>query len=302
MLLSDYEGENLYLCALELFVRTGHTFVSGPIFYNHTPEQFFYIDNHFDGALSHIERGLFLSFNNVSFLFCNCDCAYYSINLAVNRDQRSQLAHDIHTLLHRVTSVPASVCLFRHEDEVLVSMVGYQYRCMLSDWYRMDDDYRRLEDRLHISNMSLENTKEFFSDLVFVLARHYYFLGFPSYYELLPIDFVSNRGPDVLKSDIDEVLEEEYSKLLMDYGDDFVEYQEKTSKERENIQKVLEIMLLSVDDEENPFEENSFESGENEKMGEQKDIYAYEDVDPEVFQKAELMVKWLNKHGDEKDE
>ena len=109
-MLTDYEGENLYLYAMQLFMRTGHAFVPDPIFYNHTPEQFFYIDNHFDGALSQTERGLFSSFNNVSFLFCNCDCDYYSINLAVDGSQISQLAHDVHTLLHRFTSAPASVC------------------------------------------------------------------------------------------------------------------------------------------------------------------------------------------------
>ena len=306
MLQSDYDGENFYLFVLDLFSKAGHVFTSIPEFNNHSPEQFVFFDNKSDMALSHEQRVLFQVFDNVSRLFTVNNCAFFSINLLTTKDDRSQAAHDIHTMVHPITGMEGTVCVFRYNDEVMLSFSGFGYRCILSDWYPMEDDFDHLLDKLDIANMSISREEDYFNDMIYSLARYYYLHDQPTTYELLPIDFISNAGIEgVDRDEIDRQIEYELAATYRNYGEDYVEYDESTVSKGEDIGAELDMMLLEMDDDnDNPFgeeiepeddyldEDDSFDDDEDAE----RDYYEFDDVDPEIFRDPTLMVKWINKN------
>lgn len=306
MLWQDYDGEVFYLYAMDLFSKAGHVFTSVPEFVNHSPEQFVYFDNRSDVALSREQRALFRVFNNVSRLFSVNNCTFFSINLLTTRESRSQTAHDIHMTIHPITGAVGTICLFRCDDEVMISFAGFGYRCILSDWYPMVADIDHLLEHLDIVNMSITRDVDYFNDMIYFLARDYYLHDQPTTYDLLPIDFISNAGIDgVNREEIDKQIEYELAAPQRNYGDDYVEYDETAVSVSEDINAELDLMLLEMDDDnDNPFgeeiesddaeldEDDSFESDEE---GKERDFYEFDDVDPEIFRDPTLMVKWLEK-------
>ena len=306
MLRLDYNGEVFYKYAMDLFYKAGHVFTSTPEFFNHSPEQFVYFDNRSDVALSREQRALFRVFNNVSRLFSVNDCVFFSVNLLTNRESRSQTAHDIHMMIHPITGSIGTICLFKYDDEVMMSFAGFGYRCILSDWYPMDADIDRLLERLDIANISIAQEVGYFNDMVYFLARDYYLHAQPTTYELLPIDFISNAGIDgVDREEIDKKIEYELAAPQRNYGDDYVVYDETAVTKGEDINAELDLMLLEMDDDnDNPFgeeiesedddldEDDTFDESDEDA---EKDFYEFDDVDPEIFRDPTLMVKWLNK-------
>ena len=300
----DYDGENFYKYAMELFSRAGHVFTSFPEFFNHSPEQFVFFDNKSDIVLSRGQRMLFRVFSNVSRLFTVNGCAFFSINLLTAPKGRSQVAHDIHTMIHPIIGADGTICLFHYNDEVMISFVGFGYHCILSDWYSMDDDFDNLLERLDIANMSIGRGADYFSDMIFSLARYYYLHDQPTTFELLPVDFVSSAGVDgVDRDEIDRQIEYELASPQHNYEDEYVEYDESRKSavsKREDVIAELDLMLLEMDDDnDNPFGEE-IDSGDDDTFGEsdeymERDYYEFDDVDPEIFRDPTLMVKWLNK-------
>ena len=124
----DPDGEKIYIFAMELFYRTGHVATFEPEFVNHSPERFAYFDNKRDAVFSNKQRTLFKAFNNVSRLFSVNRCVFFSINLLTSKADRSQTAHDIHTMIHPIIGADGTICLFRYEDEVMLSFDGFGYR------------------------------------------------------------------------------------------------------------------------------------------------------------------------------
>ena len=293
MLVPDYEGEMFYQYVQQLCIRTGHTLVTVPIYANHTPEQFFYLDNHTELSLTQSERALFTSFYNVSLLFCANDCWFISANLFTERSMRSQLAHDVHTLIHMIMGANASVCFFRHEEEVILSLVGYNYQCILSDWYPIDDDYDTLASKLCVANMSITDYEEYFVDMVYALGRRYYFSGYPSRYDLLPVDCLLYAKGDLVSGDIDELISKGLSEFVGTYGDDYVEYCETKLSDREEQQRALDSMLLSMLNAEGEYaSEMNSEILDDSQFSDENLI---DDIEPELFQDAELLLKWIRK-------
>ena len=298
------ESLNFYHYAMELFVSTGHVSTLTPIFFNHSPQQFIYFDCSDTAALSRSQRELFLSFSNVSKLFSVNDCVFFSISLFCNRWERSQVAHDIHTMLHPLDGSDGTICLFRFEDEVMFSFSGFEKRCILSDWYPMDDDYGVLHRRLDIANVSIGSGAEYFSDLVYYLARSYYtWAKEASVYDLLPIDFLSSLWYDTLdREQLDQIVRAKLTEPEQIYGDDYVEYDNAAPIAEMDLGADLDLMLLEMDEEDdNPFdeeveddEEDEFE--DDEYVGDiERDEYEFDNFDPSIFQDPTLMVKWLNR-------
>ena len=160
----ENHGESFYKYAMEHFLEAGHISTSTPVFSNHSPEQFVFFDNEISGFLSHHQRGLFNYFDNVSHLFSVNNCVFLAVNLLTSHKERSQTAHDIHTLLHPIIGVNGTICIFHLNNEVLLSFMGYGSRCILSDWFLMNDD-DRLWERLNIGNISIRNDADYFWDL-----------------------------------------------------------------------------------------------------------------------------------------
>lgn len=301
----DHDGECFYIYPMELFSKAGHVFTSIPEFINHSPEQFVYFDNKSDVSLSKNQRMLFRVFNNISRLFSFNGCSFFSLNLLTTKNERSQVAHDIHTMIHPIVGSDGTVCVFRFDDEVMLSFMGFSYRCILTDWYPVEDSYERLLERLDIANMSIERSVDYFADMIHILARSYYLYRQPSTYEILPIDFISNAEIDGIgKEELDRYIENVLAEPQRGYDNDYVEYDESKSAQREDVSAELDLMLLEMDDkDDNPFgeeiesEDDVFGADEffddNDESSE-RDEYEFDDVDPEIFRDPTLMVKWLN--------
>lgn len=301
----DFEGESFYQFAMALFMEAGHVFTSTPEYNNHSAERFAYFDNKSDASLSPTERALLKRFNNVSRLFTVNDCAFFSINLFSTRSERSELAHNIHIMLHPLVDTKGTICAFRFEDEVMLSFMGFGYHCILSDWYPMFDPYDELLHRLDIVNMSINSGREYFEDLIYNLAREYYIVREnASAFTLLPIDALTRLDRDeITREDLDEIIREEVFAAYKQYGDDYIEYDESAPTRNNDISSDLDLMLLDMDMEEddNPFgeeiEEDDIDSDEEENLD--RDDYEFSDVDPEVFRDPTLLVKLLKRQAQE---
>jgi hypothetical protein len=291
----DREGEIFYLYAMKLFFKAGHVSTLEPVFANHSPERFFYFDNKTIISLSEDQRALFRSLDNISLLFSQNGSSFFSIDLQTEKSGRGQLAHDIHEMIHPIVGSDGTICLFRYDNEVMLSFMGYGYHCILSDWYPIEDEYDHLQTRLDIANMSIDRREDYFSDMIYMLARSYYITEQPSVYEILPIDFISSAGLDGIdREEIDRIVEYELSRPEGESGNDYVEYDKSSYHREEKIGTDLDLMLLEMDeDEENPFEEEI--EPEDDVDEDEHDEYEFDEVDPEIFKDPTLLVKWLNK-------
>ena len=309
MSMQDMVAEELYTYAMGLFFKAGHVATLKPEYINHSPEQFMYFDNRTDVVLTREQRGMFKAFNNVSRLFTVNQCAFFSINLLTTKTNRSQAAHDIHTMIHPIIKANGTICLFRCDDEVMLTFEGYGYRCFLSDWYPMEDDLDHLLERLDISNMSIDSGADYFLDIVFSLARNYYLYSSPSIYEILPIDFISSAGVDGIDREaIDEYVQYVLMTPLREYGDDYIEYDESITTKTRSMDVDLDLMLLEMaNEDDNPFgdelesEDDSYgedEYDDYDNSSDERDEYEFDDVDPEIFRDPTLMVKWLKKQDE----
>lgn len=300
----EHDGESFYMYAMELFSKAGHVFTSVPEIINHSPEQFIYFDNKSDIALSWDQRSMFREWNNISRLFSYNGCVFVSLNLLTTRRERSHVAHNIHTMIHPIIGADGTIFLFRYDDEVMLSFMGFGCRCILSDWYSAEDE--QFLELLDIANMSIDRSTDYFTDMIHTLARSYYLYGQPSTYEILPIDFISNlETGEFDKEVLDKFIEYVLAEPQREYGDDYVEYDDSVTVIGEDVSAELDLMLLEMDDEnDNPFGEEI--ESEDDRLGEDEffiddaedtemDEYEFDDIDPEIFRDPTLMVKWLNK-------
>lgn len=300
MSLLESNGEDFYWYAMDYFFHAGHAATSEPEYRNHSPEQFVYFDNTSDLSLSQKQRALLGAFHHVSRLFSFNGCVFLSINLLTERKTRSQTAHDIHTMIHPIIESSGSVCLFRCDDEMMLSFMGYGFRCILSDWYPINDDSGCFLERLDSSNMSIHREKDYFLDMIYALARSYYLSSSnPNVYELLPKDFVVILDCEkVDREELRQVVEYERSVHQRIYGDDYVEYDESAILHAEDISAEFDLMLLEIDDEDDIDDlfRDELESEDDAYFEEEnQEEYAFHDFDPEIFKDPTLMVKFLNK-------
>lgn len=307
MSLYDFEDERFYKSAMRIYEIAGHVFTSSPEFANHSAQQFVYLDCKQDFSISTRQRELLKSFTNVSRLFTVNNCAFFSIVLLASHKTRSQLAHDIHTMIHPGTGEKGTICMFKYDDEIMLSFVGYGYKCVLSDWYPFDDDYDTLLNKLDIANVSIDKDSEYFGDLIYLLARDYYSLPKnPSIYELIPYHlFTETLEEDFDRDELGQILEEELTRPLREYGDDYVEYDDLVLVKKDNIFADLDLLLLELDTEDEEEDEDSLFSDDiDEEDDDLDDESTHENVDreldgidPEAFKDPELLVKWIRKHS-----
>ena len=174
MLQVDFSNEKFFEYAFWLFSETGHIYDAAPEYVNHSAENFAYLDNGDDifPTQSHIEN--LELFSNISRLFTTGGgIVFFSAVLEVNRRIRSQTACEVHELIQDIVNAVATICLFKHSDEIIISFATRKNHCILSDWYSPYD--KKIGERLHVANVSVKNDAEYFFDLVYNLARSYYF-------------------------------------------------------------------------------------------------------------------------------
>lgn len=289
---SSLDGADDEFCqyALSLFVESGHADSTSPAFDNHTPEQFVFFDNKSDQSLSDNELSLFKIFQNISYLFALGDDVFekksgqqvnfYSIELNCSRGSRSQSAFEIHEMLHQIINVYATVILFRWENYVMLSIICENSKCIMSDWYEVEEDYDCLVEKLHIANVSLKSARLYIEDLDYNIAREYY-------------SFVD-------RDEIQQYAYNELNKYINKYGDDYVD-QDDAQIGNSDVGKELDMLFLEMDniDEQNDDmlleESDDAENEEGEEFSE--DDSELQDIAPDVLNDPVLMVKWLQKNN-----
>ena len=113
----------------------------------------------------------------------------------------------------------------------------------------------------------------------------------PTIYDLLPIDFISKAGTnDIDRDKIDKQIEFELSAPQRNYGDDYVEYDRSVYIQSEDTNAEFDLLLLELD---NEIDEN--EISETNETTEDTEIHELDNIDLEIFQDPELIIKWLKK-------
>ena len=92
--------EGFFSYMMDLFYQAGHVATLNPEYANHSAEQFVYTDTRNDLYLSRDQRGMLKCFGDISRLFTSHDCSFFSVNLSTLPRDRSQMAHDVHKLMH----------------------------------------------------------------------------------------------------------------------------------------------------------------------------------------------------------
>lgn len=314
-----YFKDDLYLLALELFQASGYAVTSEVIFSNHSPEQVIYFDSGADIYISKTERNMLKDITNISYLFNigvdsfdlskEDSVGFYSIEIVGSKRYRSQIAYDTHCILKPFLSGKGNIILYRLNEEIMLTVQGFDTDVYLSDWFHQSDDFDFLAERIHICNMSLNTAKDFIIDFAYSSARWYYIYPITGefVYNLVPINYYSIFEPIKFNyREFKKLVQSLLETVVVEYGDDYVtqkKIQNKIQTSTIDIQTELDLLALEIEfeDKQNIFEKdlegddyyenNSFE----EDIQQSKDEYEFEYIDKEIFDDPVLMVKHLKK-------
>jgi len=315
-----YFKDDLYLLALELFQSSGYAVTSDVVFSNHSPEQVVYFDSKIDIYLSQVQRDMLKSITNISHLF-NIDAGtfylskedsvgFYSIEIIGSKRYRSQIAYDTHCVLKPTLSGKGNVILYRFDEEIMLTVQGFDSDVYLSDWYHQSDDLEFLAERIHICNMSLSTARDFIIDFAYSSARWYYvypITGEFAAYNMIPMNYYSVFEPLIFNyHEFKELVQSLIETAVVQYGDDYVEQSRIQNKEQPStidIQTELDLIALEVDldNNENMFgkevESDNYQEVEDDffKDIQTKDEYEFQHIDTEIFNDPLLMIKYLKK-------
>lgn len=299
-----------FVYAMKLFFNSGYVDSINPIFKNHSSKAFFYSDNHKNVVFSNKQRQLFNDVTNISYLFSLGNdsfdkrgglISFFSIVINSFRSDRSQIAYDFHNLLHSILDVNASIIIFLHEEEVMITAKGYGTDVYLSDWYAAKDINGPLLDLLDISNFSLRSAKEYYSDFIYDVSRWYYFHSISK--DSIKFEDLSNDETDFSDEDPDKRYSEIRNIPEEEYGDDYVD-QRSFNHSSEEAKIDFDILFFEYEIEESNENNTQTNSDDLENSGKEKDKYDFEDIDKKIFRDPLLMIKHINKsiHVQDSDE
>lgn len=282
-------AEKFFEYALALFAESGHTDATEPEFTNHSAKQFIYLDCDKNISFSRKQRDILLLFDNISRLFTIKGIAFFSLNLLVSSSERSQAVHNSHVLIQSVVNDQATICMSRHDDEIIFSFAGYGLTCILSDWY--SNEYKILE-RLDIANMTITDNREYFFDFVSIFARHYYFSTKPTFYDSLPLNFFSDWKSDITREEIEEFLIEQRFSVVKEYANDYVGYDTPSPEEYIDNEYEFDLVLQEAENVQISFSEEEDYLDQTEA-----DEYDLSDISPEVFDDPELLLNYIENYS-----
>lgn len=313
---SEIFDDFLYLLALKFFRKAGHAVASEVLFANHTPEQLVYFDSGIDISLSRIQRNMLKNVTNVSHLFDISDAtfeisgsgsvSFYSIELLSTKQNRSQVAYDIHSLLRLAFSGIGSIVLFRFDYELMLSLQVGDSDIYLSDWFHQDNDFELWVERINICGMSLKSARDFVNDFIYNSARCYFIYPITietAAYTMLPVNYFSNldlSGEDFDTEDFKTTIREYLRYAEIKYGDDYVEQGEM---EILSINAGSELELLAFELElDNESDENDEEDGtlgvvdNSNDFSEDENVieeYEFSEIDEDILQDPIEMLKYI---------
>ncbi|MCR3921209.1 MAG: hypothetical protein NUK65_01675 [Firmicutes bacterium] len=330
-LFQPQEGDNIFnisqdgdFCclAMQLFRAAGHTFNPKAVTFNESIRDFIYFDIQHDQVLTPTDWTCLNQVITASLLFsnganyfditnCRTEINYYAISLNSRSNERSQLAHEIHSIISRLSS-PLSVILFEVNELYMFSFAerkpDQQTTVMLSDWFSLNSIIEAdILLRIDASNFIHVSVIEFFYDFVYAIARPYYIYQ-DSYeyaaYEMFPLKLLDgNDGIVIDRETIKQIMQDNYNSSSQEYQEDYVaeDYnnQEASSLSTEDFD--LELFALDMDTIEFDGEEAVIGNNtiEGELSYEEDDDYL-DEVDEKLFDDPIKLLKWIEQHARKK--
>lgn len=301
----DYEYMTLYENALALFRKAGFTASYTPLTADHSFKQAVYLDTE---KAVYVDKGLLNSALEVSHLFNlgneyfnkrSGSIDFYSVRLHCLKKSRSQVAHDVHSILHNSFSVETSVVLFCHDNYVMLSVAGIGGDVVLSEWYDFFYDFEALADLLNIGQFSVSSAHQFAVDLIYTVARTYYLepdLQGVSLYSILPLTYYGNgllRNEEAGETlPAKELIAKTIRDRELEYGDDYVHSEHGVIRDISAFEDELARLSFELELQDEGAEADSPLDGTSEVL--ERDDYEYGDVDPEIFNDPTLMLEWLD--------
>ena len=177
-------GSLFYEYVAALLQDSGHMVSSSPVYVNHSSKETLYFDSDNEVALSQSERNLLSIIDNVSLLaelrWTDSTNVFfetvniYSVTVDFPNRTRSQNVTEVHRLLHKFWSCTHSIVFFENRGTYIISFADSKQSSILSDWFPVCADYDDVVNRIHIANMSLNSSHEYFEDFIYAIAREYY--------------------------------------------------------------------------------------------------------------------------------
>lgn len=318
-----YDADSgFYNFALTLFTEAGLTDAEEPVYSNHSPDQMIYFDSLRPVNYSKFQRSVLKTYiHNISLLFemgynaferpSHKKIRVFSAELFCDSSERSQTACYVHTHLVPAAECDASVFLFEHNNMMMISIINFNHRCYLSDWYNIYD-YGEFVDKLNILNTRVDTASNFLSDLVYSVARDYYTHPVSveaATYLTLPDNYlVVNNGIKLSREELKEMIQDALKYYENKYGDDYVYDKQidasSVATSDSDLDHDIDMMLLSLDNEEETTS-NTFEGifddamHDNDSPNKGTSEASIRGLPPEVFRDPVLMVKWLEEHSND---
>lgn len=309
-----------------LLYESGHMITSDPIYVNHSASETLYVDSSKDVAVSRFDRTLLMLIRNVSRLVeikwpgvvddLTEIVQIYSITIDVPERNRSQIVADTHHLLHQYWDCHHSIVFFKNRNQYIISFANKDQSHILSDWFDINIDYDGIVEKIDTSNLSLENSNDYFSDFIYAVARDYYIHPISveeATYGMMPLTFVASAfgvTTEVTKEDIKAIARANLSVFELQYGDDYVApvyigFDEQAqfrrmATELDKISFELELAAEMDDDEIETFDDDTDDDLDDFYDDFIDDLE--DDVDAEIFDDPVLMVKWLEQRQKQLDE
>lgn len=289
---------------MTIFKTTGHIDTITPIFNNHTSKEVVYFDCAETVLITDTQEALLKYFENVSCLFKldgqkgsfqksdNEAISVYSAELICRETMRTQIAYEIHRLLHSLIVEKYTIIIFGFEGQILFSFASDDRDYIMSDWFDADNKDEILE-RIHIANMSLKSAKDYFSDMAYSVAREYYLHPMSKefvQYSLLPANFKEDTEGYSINRWVAEQTKEILDSEREAYGEDYFDFADASIVQYEDVGKELDMLWLELE---------AQEATEYDKDDAQQSFstYEFEDIDDESFSDPEKLLEVLDNYG-----
>ena len=310
-----YDGIGLFVNpnfqdnVMSFFRAVGHIETTTPLVVAEDILNCIYTEFKFKAHFDKEERLAFSCIEGLSYLFTldndvfytphSTQVRYYAVSLNSIKSDRTILSNAILNAFAKNTA-DYVVVMFRHENECLLSFAKKTIGCVtfFSDWF----DYSSISSIMQkssIANLSLQNSRAFFLDFVYMMAREYYI--HPNSRDLVHSERYFLNEDDYSRPEWEDYAQELMYGHVYAYGDDYIEPPNNADYQKDNIDEsdfdfdLFELELdemiaagLGIEDDEYDFGEEDFFFEESERI----DI---SHIPPEILNDPVELLRWLEK-------
>lgn len=297
--------------AMSLFSDIGYTEYTAPIYQNCNVEELLYQKYDSYKLLNKNQHKVLKSLRYISCLFVLDESFFdkddgeaiyvFAVEYDCSSKDRSAMACDLHMIINQISSSRNSIIIYKHENNISISLCNYKIQNTMSDWFSIDDvdDFK---EKLHVTNLRCDNAKHFLSDLISFAGREYYtnpLTKNSGMNELFPDDYLlyKNGNVEVMhdKEYIEKNMDLYMNKYVYSYGDDYVEPIENDDSANEIDEMDSYLLEMDYDDVDDLALTDSYSS----EKSEESEIPKSEEFSfsEDEYNDAALMLKRITKNN-----